>query len=157
MLAYVPFSVAAGSITLTPTTRAAGSTVTVAGTSFGAIKAVGIAFGSEVAAIDMNMAYNGTGMGPYSGRVSNYPIKPVSFVLYSDTTTGGGLVSTYNDNGDGTLSGSFEGATGTINYATGQWSRSTTVDVTGIATNYTYVYIRYDYNITPAVGITTIR
>jgi len=52
----------------------------------------------------MNMAYSGTGMGPYSGRVSNYPIKPGSFVLYSDTTTGGGLVSTYNDNGDGTLS-----------------------------------------------------
>jgi len=45
MLAYVPFSVAAGSITLTPTTQAAGSTVTVAGTSFGATKAVGIAFG----------------------------------------------------------------------------------------------------------------
>jgi hypothetical protein len=154
-LAFVPFSIAAGSITLTPATQAAGSTITVAGTSFGATKALGIAFGAEVTATDKNMVYSGTGMGPYSGRVSNYPIKPGSFVLYSDTSSGGGLVSTYNDDGDGTLSGSFEGATGTINYVTGQWSRSTTVDVTGIATNYTAVYIRHDYNVTPAAGVTT--
>jgi hypothetical protein len=59
-------------------------------------------------------------MGPYSGTVSNFPVIPDSFTLISDTSAGGGLISYYNHNGDGTLSGSFEGATGTINYTTGQ-------------------------------------
>ena len=146
---------AAGSITLTPTAQAPGASVSVAGTGFGATKTVAIGVGSEVAGNEANMAYSGTGMGPYSGRVSNYPIKPSSFILTSDTTSGAGLVSTYTDNGDGTTTGSFEGATGTINYVTGQWSRSTTVDVSGIATNYSATYTRYQYNVTSAAGVTT--
>jgi len=156
ILPSIPIIKAAGSITLTPTAQAPAATVIVNGTSFGATKAVGIGFGSEVAATDFNMAYTGTGTGPYTGRVSNYPIKPGSFVLLSDTTAGGGLISTYNDNGDGTTSGSFEGATGTINYVTGVWTRVTTVDVSGIATNYTATYTRYQYNVTPATGVTTL-
>ena len=117
---------------------------------------MGIGFGAEVAGSDANMAYSGTGMGPYSGKVSNYPIKPGSFVLTSDTTSGAGLVSTYIDNGDGTTTGSFEGAVGTINYVTGVWTRITTVDVTGIATIYSANYTRYAYNVTSAAGVTTI-
>jgi hypothetical protein len=154
--ALAPMAAAAGAITLTPTTQAPGASVTVDGTGFGATKAVGIGFGAEVAGSSTDMAYNGTGVGPYSGRVSNWPIKPGSFVLTSDTTSGGGLISKYTDNGDGTTSGSFEGAVGTINYVTGEWSRTTTVDVTGIATNYSATYIRYQYNVTPAANITTL-
>src|SRR4030042_2242904 len=148
VLASMPMAKAAGAITLTPTAQAPGASVTVDGTGFGVTKAVGIGFGAEVAGSSTDMAYNGTGVGPYTGRVSNWPIKPGSFVLTSDTTSGGGMVSTYTDNGGGTTSGSFEGAVGTINYVTGEWSRTTTVDVTGIATNYGATYIQYQYNVT---------
>jgi hypothetical protein len=154
-LALVSTVAAAGSITLTPTTQAPGGSVTVDGTGFGATKAVGIGFGAELNSTDFDMNYTGTGVGPYSGRVSNYPIKPGSFQLISDTTSGGGLVSYYNDNGDGTTSGSFEGAVGTIDYVTGNWTRTTTVDVTGIVTNYTATYT-HRTNVTPAAGITTL-
>jgi hypothetical protein len=154
-LTSVSFAAAAGAITLDPTTQAPGAAVSVSGTSFGATQSIGIGFGTEVPGSDTNMAYTGTGMGPYTGRVSNYPIKPGTFVLTSDTSAGGGLVSTYTDNGNGTLSGSFEGATGTINYVTGVWTRMTTVDVTGIATNYGATYTRYQFNVTPAGGAAT--
>jgi len=155
IIAVIPMANAAGAITLNPTTQGLEASVTVDGTGFGATKAVGIGFGAEVAGSTTDMAYNGTGVGPYTGRVSNWPIKPGSFVLTSDTTSGGGLISTYIDNGDGTTSGSFEGAVGTINYVTGEWSRTTTVDVTGIATNYSATYIQYQYNVTPVAGVTT--
>jgi len=157
-LVLVSMETAAGSITLTPTTQAPGGSVSVGGTSFGATKAVGIGFGAEVAGSDANMAYTGTGTGPYSGRISHYPIKPGSFVLTSDTSAGGGggIVSTYTDAGDGTTTWSYDGTVmGTINYVTGVWSRSSTVDVTGILANYTATYTRYQYNVTPSAGVTS--
>ncbi len=155
-LTLVSLALGAGAITLTPSTQATGGSVSVGGTGFGSTKAVAIGFGAEVAGTDANMAYSGTGMGPYSGRVSNYPIKPGSFVLTSDTSSGAGIVSTYTDNGDGTTTWSYDGTTmGTINYVTGAWSRSTTVDVTGIATNYSAIYTRYQFNVTSAAGVTT--
>ena len=153
-LVLIPMAAAAGSITLTPTAQAPGASVSVAGTGFGATRAVSIGFGAEGTGSTINMAYTGTGMGPYAGRVSNWPIKPGSFVLTSDTGTGG-LVSTYTDNGDGTTTGSFEGAVGTINYVTGAWTRITTVDVTDFPANYSATYIRYEYNATPPAGVTT--
>ena len=155
-LALVSIAAAAGSITLTPTAQAPGSSVTVSGTAFGATKAVGIALGAEVAGSNTNMAYSEVGSGglTWTGRLSNYPIKPGSFTFYSDTGTSG-MVSIYNDNGDGTTSGSFEGAVGTINYVTGVWTRTTTVDVTGIAANYSASYTRYAYNVTPAAAVNT--
>ena len=155
-LTLLSMAVAAGSITLTPSTQAAGGTVSVAGTSFGATKPVALGVGTEVAGSDANMAFSGTGTGPYSGRISHYPIKPGSFVLISDTSSGAGIVSTYTDVGDGTTRWSYDGTImGTINYVTGAWSRSTTVDVTGIAANYSATYIYYQYNATPPAGITT--
>jgi len=78
---------------LTPTAQAPSGSVTVDGTGFGATKAVGIGLDVELNSTDFNMNYTGTGVGPYSGRVSNYPIKPGSFQLISDTTSGGGLIS----------------------------------------------------------------
>jgi len=155
ILASMPMANAAGAITLTPTAQAPGASVSVAGTGFGATKAVGIGFGAEMAGSNTNMVYTGTGMGPYTGRVSYYPIKPGSFVLISDTTPSG-MVAYYNDDGDGTTTGPQEGMEGTINYTTGVWTRVTTVDVTGIPTNYTATYTRYAYNATPAAGVTTL-
>jgi hypothetical protein len=147
---------AAGAITLTPTAQAPSASVTVDGTGFGATKTVAIGFGAEVADSQTEMPFSGTGVGPYSGYVSDWPVKPGSFVLTADTTASGGLVSTYTDNGDGTLSGSFEGAIGTINYTTGQWSRTSTADLTGMEQHYSAEYIRYEYNVTPAAGVNTI-
>jgi len=156
-LAFASIAAAAGPITLTPTTQAPGSSVSVDGTGFGATKRVAIGFGAEVNSTNYNMNYTGTGMGPYSGTTSYWPIKPGSFVLYSDTTAGGGIVSTYTDNGDGTTLWSYDGSVmGTINYTTGQWSRSSTVDVSGIDTNYSATYTRYEFNVTPAAGVTTL-
>jgi hypothetical protein len=156
-LTLVSIAAAAGAITLTPTTQAPGASVTVDGTGFGATKRVAIGFGAEVNSTNFNMAYTGEGMGPYSGRLSYWPVKPGSFVLYSDTTAGGGIVSTYTDNGDGTTLWSFDGTPmGTINYTTGEWSRSSTVDVSGIDTNYSATYTRYEFNVTPAVSVTTL-
>ena len=67
----------------------------------------------------------------------------------------GGMVSYYLDNGDGTLSGSFEGAVGDINYTTGEWSRTSTVDLTDLEQVYSATYTCYEFNVTPAAGITT--
>jgi hypothetical protein len=154
--AIVSIAAGAGAITLTPTAQAPGASVSVSGTGFAATNAVGIGFGAEVAGYDTNMAYSGTGTGPYTGRVSHYPIKPGSFVLTSDTSSGAGIVSTYTDVGDGTTRWSYDGTImGTINYVTGAWSRSTTVDVTGIAAIYSANYTYYQYNVTSAAGVTT--
>ena len=90
-LVLVTMAAAAGSITLTPTAQAQGASVTVAGTGFGATRRVAIAIGAESAVSETNMAYIGTSDGlTWSGRVAVWPIKPGSFVLTSDTTSGGG-------------------------------------------------------------------
>jgi hypothetical protein len=156
-LALVSIAAAAGAITLAPTTQAPGSSVTVNGTGFGATKAVGIGFGAEVQANETNLSYSGTGPGPYFGIAAHRPIKPGSFNLTSDTTMSGGVVTDYWDNGDGTLgSSSAYFVAGTINYVTGNWSRTSTIDLTGLEQAYRAVYIYYTYNVTPATGVTTL-
>lgn len=153
VLSTVSMANAAAGITLDPTTGEPEDSVQVTGTDFGASTPVGIGFGAEVVTTDSNMSYSGTGVGPYSGKVSYWPIKPGSFVLTADTTMSGGIISTYTDNGDGTLSGSFEGAYGDINYTTGEWSRTSTVDLTGYEQIYSASYTRYEWNVTPAEGL----
>ena len=64
-----------------PNIREPNDSVEVTGTDFAASSPVGIGFGAEVAGSDSNMAYSGTGPGPYSGKVSHWPIKPGSFNL----------------------------------------------------------------------------
>jgi hypothetical protein len=161
LLALASIAFAAGSITLTPSTQAAGGSVTVAGTSFGTTKPVAIGVGAEVAGSDANMNYSevgGSGASGglnWTGRLSHYPVKPGSFIFTSDTGTGG-IVSTYTDRGDGTCTWSYDGSVmGRINYVTGVWYRGTTVDVTGIAALYSATYTYYQYNATPAAGVTT--
>jgi hypothetical protein len=118
---------------------------------------VAVGFGAESSANETNIPYSATPDGKTSsGRTSNYPIKPGSFVLTSDTSSGASIISTYTDRGDATCTLSYDGTImGTINCATGVWSRSTTVDVTGIAAIYGATYTRYQYNATPAAGVNT--
>jgi hypothetical protein len=155
LLSMVLMANAALGVSLNPTSGEPGDSVEVTVTDFAASTPVGIAFGAEVEQSDSNMAYNGTGVGPYYGVASHWPIKPGSFVLTSDTTSGGGQISTYTDNGDGTLSGSFEGAYGDINYTTGEWSRTSTVDLTAYTQVYSATYTCYNFNATPPGGIVT--
>jgi len=141
--ATMPMAVATGSITLTPSAQAPGASVTVAGTGFGTTKTVAIGFGAEISGNDSNIAYSGAGVGPWSGRVSSYPIKPGSFVLTS-VVVATGSIAIHTDNGDGTLSSpSIVFASGTINYATGQWTTIATIDISSFERVYNASYTRY--------------
>ena len=155
LLAMILVASAALGITVNPTSGAPGDSIQVTGTDFGASTPVSIGFGTEVNTTQGNLTYSGTGVGPYGGKVSHWPIKPGSFVLLVDTTSMGGIISTYTDNGDGTLSGSFEGAIGDVNYTTGEWSRTSTVNLTDYIQFYNATYTYYEFNATPATGVTT--
>ncbi len=155
LLATVLVANAVLEIVVNPTSGMPFDSVEVTGTEFAASNPIGIGIGVEVGTTDEDMSWAGTGVGPYYGKTSWWPIKPGSFVLEVDTTMSGGILSTYTDNGDGTLSGSFEGAYGDVNYTTGEWSRTSTVDLTGNMQNYSATYIRYEWNVTPAEGLTS--
>jgi hypothetical protein len=159
ILASISMAYAAGAITLTPTTQAPTASVTVDGTSFGATKIVGIGLGAEVAVtgeVTPLLTGGGTdGTGPWVGHIAHYPIKPGSFSMQSDVS---GVVGDYTDNGDGTLAGtSAYFVSGTINYANGTFSRTSTTDLSSYAETFihTVAYTYYAYNVTPAAGVTT--
>jgi hypothetical protein len=153
LLATVIVGKAALEITVNPTSGMPDDSIEVTGTDFAASSPIGIGIGVEANNTDSNMAFAGEGVGPYYGKVSWWPIKPGSFILYVDTTGSGGILSNYTDNGDGTLSGSFEGAYGDVNYTTGEWSRTSTVDLTEYEQLYSASYTRYEWNVTPAEGL----
>ena len=153
LLATVIVGNAALEVTVNPTSGMPDDSIEVTGTDFAASSPIGIGIGFEANNTDFNMTWAGTGVGPYYGKTSWWPIKPGSFVLNVDTTMSGGILSTYTDNGDGTLSGSFEGAYGDVNYTTGEWSRTSTADLTGDEQLYSASYTRYEWNVTPAEGL----
>jgi hypothetical protein len=154
VLAAIPMtSAATAAITLTPTAQCPGASVAVEGTGFGATKAVGIGFGAEVAVTGEVVPVTGSGTGPWSGILAYRPINPGSFSMTSNV---GGVVSSYTDNGDGTLASTgtyFVSAT--INYVTGVFSRISTADLSGYDMTHTVSYTRYQNNTTPAAGVTT--
>jgi riboflavin transporter FmnP len=163
ILASVPMAKAAGAITLTPTAQAPGASVTVDGTGFGATKAVGIGFGAEVnvtgEAVNATGPY-GVDVGPYVYTLSYLPVKPSSFRMESGYMLGGSYVPTFQywDNGNGTISSTNPQLTWTsIDYAKGKVSFNFTAP---LSSSVTYVrianYTRYEYNVTPAAGVTTL-
>jgi hypothetical protein len=149
---------AAGSITLTPTAQAPGATVTITGTGFGAAKAVGIGLGAEVnASAEPHPIANTTGTGPFTTKTNRPPIKPGSFsfhcVVSSDTNV---VESNYIDNGDGTLTtDSTYSVNHFVNYATGEFGRSTTSAWDTYTVVFTSTYTGYQYNVTSAGGVNT--
>jgi hypothetical protein len=153
-LAVLPAANAAGSITVTPTSGAPSGSITVAGTGFAASQAVGICVGTEVTVTgEVRTNFNGSGMGPWTSTLAHYPIKPGSFSMHWDTA---GTASDWTDKGDGTLtSDSTYSAGATINYATGVFGRTSTVDLTDYALTATCTYTYYQYNVTPLAGVTT--
>jgi hypothetical protein len=164
IIASVPMTKAAGAITLTPPAQVPGAAVSVAGTGFGATKAVGIGLGAEVTVtgeahpITNTNVPNGDVFGPFTAITNHYPIKPGSFsfhcVVSSDTSV---VESDYTDNGDGTLASSSTYALNPfVNYVTGAFGRSSTSDWSSYTVVYTASYTYYTYNVTPAAGVTTL-
>ena len=154
ILAMILVASAALGITVNPTSGAPGDSIQVTGTDFGASTPVSIGFGTEVNTTQGNLTYSGTGVGPYGGKVSHWPIKPGSFVLRSESV--GGIVSYYTDIGNGSLRWSYDNSSrGDVNYTTGEWSRTSTVDLTDYVQLYSANFTYYEFNATPAAGVTT--
>jgi hypothetical protein len=146
---------AAGAITLTPNAnRTVGSTVSISGTGFQPSRNIGIALGTEVMVTnEAAPTPTGTGMGPYTSRAAHYPIKPGSFSMHWDTA---GTASDWTDNGDGTMSSETAyNAGNSLNYATGVFGRSSTLDLSTYALTATISYTYYQYNVTTVGGVTT--
>ena len=157
-LAMMSVVAGAGSITLTPASQSAGASVSVAGTGFGATQAVGIGFGQEVVVTGENHTIdNPTGTGPFTVIANHYPFKPGSFSFHCTVTSSSNVVeSDYTDNGDGTLTSSSTYALNPfVNYVTGAFGRSTTSAWDGYTVVFTASYTYYQYNVTPATGVTT--
>lgn len=152
--AFASVTAAAGSITLTPTTQTTGGSVTVAGTGFGATQAVGIGLGQEITVTNETITtFSGTADGPYLATLAHYPIKPGSFSMHWDTS---GTGSDWTDNGDGTLSStSSYSAGGIVNYVTGVFGRTSTIDISSYTLTATCSYTYYQYKVTPAANVTT--
>ncbi len=158
LFAVFPMANCAGAITLTPSSQAQGGTVTVAGSGFAATQAVGIGIGQEVVVTgEAHPIPSPTGLGPFITKVNHWPIKPGSFsfhcVVSSDTNV---VESDYTDNGDGTLASTSTYSVGhTVNYVTGAFGRGTNSAWDGFTVVFTASYTYYQYNVTPAAGITT--
>ena len=140
-----------------------GASVTVDGTGFGATKAVGIGFGAE--ANVTGEAVNATGpydvdAGPYVYSLSYRPVKPGSFKMESGYMLGGSYVPLFQywENGNGTISTDNTQVTwAVIDYTTGKANFNFTSPLSsGITYLRTVNYTRYQYNVTPAAGVTTL-
>lgn len=149
LLATLPMGNGAGLITLTPTSQAQGSSVTVAGTGFAASQAVAIVIGTEITVTnESHPIASPTGTGPFTAYTNHGAIKPGSFyyhcVVSSDTNV---VESDYSDDGDGTLTSSSTYALNPfVNYVTGAFGRSTTSAWDGYTVVYTCSYTYYQYN-----------
>jgi hypothetical protein len=152
-MAFISTASAAGSITLTPNAQAPGGTVTVTGTGFGATKAIGIGLGAEVTATaESHPIPSPSGTGPFTATVNRGPIKPGSFSFHCTVSSDTNVVeSDYTDKGDGTLATESTYALNPfVNYAAGQFGRSTTSAWDGYTVVYAATYTGYQYNVTPA-------
>jgi hypothetical protein len=148
-----------GTLTLTPNQNVnAGGTVTVSGTGFIASTIVGIGFGSEVAVTgEIHLLPSPSGLGPFTAVTTYFPIKPTSFSFHCNVSSSSSTIeSDYTDNGDGTLTSSSTYAISPfVNYVTGEFGRSSNSAWDGYTVTYSAAYTRYQYNVTPAAGITT--
>ena len=152
-MAFISTASAAGSITLTPNSQAPGGTVTVTGTGFGATKAVGIGLGAEVpASSESHPIPSPSGTGPFTATVNRPPIKPSSFSFHCTVSSDTNVVeSDYTDNGDGTLATDSTYALNPfVNYAAGQFGRSTSSAWDGYTVVFAATYTGYQYNVTLA-------
>ena len=146
----MPLASAAGpTITLSPSQAVAGSSVTVTGTGFAGGSAVGIGFGAEVKVNAESASITSSfGGAPYTNTatLAKTPTKPSSLTFTYST-------SSFSDDGAGTITGTGNIVSATMNYAT-----STVASITpqnpwqgAITASYT----SYANSVTPVAGITT--
>jgi hypothetical protein len=147
LLTLIPQSAAAGSITLSSSSQAPGGTITVTGTGFGASKSIGIGVGTEITVTGEAHTPTGSGTGPWMTRTNHYPIKPGSFSFHSNVVDG--AETDFTDKGDGTMSTTSTYDAGSyLNYATGSFGRSSTMDLSSSTVIFTAAYKYYQYNVT---------
>ena len=144
---------------LTPTSGAPDDSIMVEGTDFNATNAVGICLGPEITVTDevhniTELSVGGPDVyGPFTAITDHYPIKPGSFSFHCDVS---GVTSDYYDNGDGTLNTESTYAVDPfVNYVTGEFGRSSNSPWDGYTVNFTASYTYYQFNVTPAAGVTT--
>jgi large repetitive protein len=153
-IAAIPLTSSAGSITLTPSAQAPGGSVTVTGTGFAASKPIGVGIGSEITVTGENHTPTGTGTGPWMTATNRYPIKPGSVTFLSNVV--GSSETTFTDKGDGTFSTSSTYDAGSyLNYVTGAFGRSSTMDLSSSELIFTASYKHYQYNVTMPATTTT--
>jgi hypothetical protein len=147
LFTLIPQSAAAGAITLSSSSQAPGGTITVTGTGFGATKAIGIGLGPEVAVTGEAHTPTGTGTGPWMTTTNHRPIKPGSFSFHSNVV--GSSETDFTDKGDGTMSTTSTYDAGSyLNYVTGSFGRSSTMDLSSSEIVFTAAYTYYQYNVT---------
>lgn len=94
-----------------------------------------------VAEVNGEVIAAGTGASSYAGALANAPVIPTTL-----TITTSGIILT--DQGDGTLSGNLVNTTGTIDYATGDW----TADYGSLGINQDLL-ADYQYSISTFAGL----
>jgi hypothetical protein len=150
----------ASQVELTPTSGKPGDSIMVEGTDFAAATAVGIGFAGEVNVTGevhdiTDLLVGGPDVyGPFTATTEHYPIKPGSFSFHCDVS---GVTSDYTDDyANGTLASSSTYAIDPfVNYVTGEFGRSSSASWETYIVNFTASYTYYEFNATPATGITT--
>lgn len=132
-----------------------GDAVTVDGTGFAAAAAVGIGVGEEVTVTgEVHEIPDPTGTGPFIAIVDHYPIKPGSFSFNCNVSAV--LSDYYDDYANGTLNTTSTYALDPfVNYATGEFGRSTNSAWDTYIVTFTANYTYYEYGVTPDEGVTT--
>lgn len=144
----------ASQVELTPVSGEPGDSVMVEGTDFAASNNTGIGFGPPVTVTDEVHNATGEGTGPYVARTNHYPLQPGSLNMHCEVE--GGQPSDWTDLGNGTLGTDFAYSAGAyVNYVIGEFGRSSTMDLTGLAIVFTVSYAYYQFNVTPAAGVPT--
>ena len=147
LLTLIPQSAAVGSITLSSSIQPPGGTITVNGIGFGASKTIGIGLGSEITVTGEAHTPTGTGTGPWMTKTNYYPIKPGSFSFHSNVVDG--AETDFYDKGDGTMNTTSAYDAGSyLNYVTGSFGRSSTMDLSSSTVIFTAAYKYYQYNVT---------
>lgn len=131
-----------------------GDSVTVEGTDFAPDTAVGIGVGEEVIVLsEEHNISEPAGYGPFTAIVDHYPIKPGSFAFHCYVSA---VTSDYYDEyANGTLATTSQYAVDPfVNYATGEFGRSTNSPWDGYTVIFTANYTYYK-GATPEAGVTT--
>ena len=116
---------------------------------------MGIGLGEEITVTwEAHEIPEPAGYGPFTAILDHYPIKPGSFYFHCNVS---GVTSEYYDDyGNGTLfTESTYALDPFVNYATGEFGRSTNSPWDGYIVVFHANYTYYEYGVTPEAGVTT--